>query len=208
MGRDWGILFAPGVPFTNRLLDPFIVLECEQIKAAFECEFRMSHNIVLQGGAREPVYLPAGENEPNRLCFTHDYPASALHEIAHWCLAREEQLALRDWGLWYFPDGRSAAQQAAFEKAEARVQAIEWILSFAAGRRFRESCDNLGGEMTDARAFKDAIHAYVLRFCVQGLPVRAARLATAFAALRGCQFTLSENAYRRAALDEMQGAGE
>jgi elongation factor P hydroxylase len=179
------------------------MLGCEQIKAIFEHEFRRSHNIVLIGGGAEPVYLPSVQGLPNRLCYTRDYPASALHEIAHWCLARDEQLALRDWGLWYVPDGRNARQQQHFQQVEARVQALEWILSVAAGRPFRESSDNLGGETTDDLSFKEAIHEYVQKFCESGLPERAARLWRAFSTANGTALELSPGFFRRSALDEL-----
>jgi elongation factor P hydroxylase len=178
------------------------MLGCEQIKAIFENEFRRSHNIVLIGGAEEPIYLPSVQALPHRLCYTRDYPASALHEIAHWCLARDEQLALRDWGLWYVPDGRNTIQQQKFQQAEARVQALEWILSVAAGRPFRASSDNLGGEATDDLSFKNAIHEDVRKFCDSGLPERAARLWRAFSTANDDELVLSFGVFRRSALDE------
>jgi elongation factor P hydroxylase len=58
-----------------------------------------------------------------------DYLASALHEVAHWCLAGVERRKLEDYGYWYSPDGRSRGEQSAFENVEARPQALEWILS-------------------------------------------------------------------------------
>jgi elongation factor P hydroxylase len=162
------------------------VLGCEGIKAVFEQQFRESHGVELKGGAREPLYLPAkSPQEYHQLIYTLDYPASALHELAHWCLASDEQLQLRDWGHWYVPDGRSVEEQRRFQRAEARVQALEWILSWAAGRSFRESSDNLSGEALDERYFKEAIHQQVLVFCEQGPPPRAIQLARAFA--RACQ---------------------
>jgi elongation factor P hydroxylase len=183
-------------------LPSFIVFDCEEIKSVFEQAFGQSHNIRLVGGAAEPLYLPAGPGQPhNRLIYSHDYPASALHEIAHWCLASVEQLALKDWGHWYTPDGRTAEQQRQFQRAEARVQAIEWFLSLAAGRPFRESSDNLSGEAIDAGEFKDQIHAYALRFCAQGLPERAGQLFSAFGKARGKNLVLSAALFQREALD-------
>ena len=176
------------------------MLSCEQIKAVFEQEFGWRYNIELQGGAEEPLYLPA-EDRANQLLYTRDYPASALHEIAHWCLATEEQLKLKDWGHWYAPDGRTAEQQQRFQRAEARVQAVEWALSIAAGHRFRESTDNLDGEYIDSTEFKNQIHDHVLRFCERGLPERAAQLCHAFARRRRQPLVLSPALFARETLN-------
>lgn len=165
-----------------------MVLDCEQIKAVFEGLFHESHRICLRGGAAEPLYLPAGEGRAfNELFHTRDYAASALHEIAHWCLARPEQLLQKDWGHWYQPDGRTAEQQRIFERAEARVQALEWILCVAAGLRFRPSTDNLSGEVTDDAPFHAAIYMRTLRYCREGLPERAAMLVKALVLARGAE---------------------
>jgi elongation factor P hydroxylase len=176
------------------------VLGCEQIKAVFELEFGLSHRVCLNGGAEEPLYLPS-EHQPNQIIYTRDYPASALHEIAHWCLASAEQLKLKDWGHWYTPDGRGAEQQRRFQRAEARVQAIEWALSVAAGRPFRESSDNLSGEYIDDMAFKDQIHGHILRFCDRGLPERAGQLFDAFVKTRRENLVLSAALFHRQALN-------
>lgn len=167
------------------------MLGCDGIKAVFEQQFRESHRVELKGGAREPLYLPAEKTqEYHQVIYTFDYPASALHELAHWCLASDEQLQLRDWGHWYLPDGRSVEQQKSFQRAEARIQALEWILSCAAGRLFRESSDNLSGEALDEYFFKKAIYQQVLVFCERGLPPRARQLAQAFAQACHREFNL------------------
>ena len=182
-------------------------LGCKTIEAVFEQTFRHSHRVQLQGGAPEPLYLPAQDPHAfHQLIYTLDYPASALHEIAHWCLASDDQLLLKDWGHWYVPDGRTAEQQARFQGAEARVQALEWILSKAAGRPFRESADNLGGEGLDPSPFRQAIHQQVARYCEQGLPPRALALAQALAAARQQRFSLSLDDYPLAALTAMTAA--
>lgn len=167
------------------------MLGCDGIKMVFEQQFRESHRVELRGGAREPLYLPAEKpQEYHQVIYTFDYPASALHELAHWCLANDEQLALKDWGHWYVPDGRNVEQQQRFQRAEARVQALEWILSRAAGRPFRESSDNLGGEALDERLFRESIYQQVLVFCEQGLPARAWQLTQAFARALQTEFHL------------------
>lgn len=178
------------------------MFDCDEIKSVFEQEFGQSHHIRLIGGAEEPLYLPAQANQHhNHLIYTRDYPASALHEMAHWCLASAEQLTQKDWGHWYMPDGRSAEQQRTFQRAEARVQAIEWVLSVAAGRPFRESSDNLSGEAIDANEFRDQIYQQVQRFCEQGLPERAGQLFSAFVKARGENLVLSKNLFKRELLN-------
>ena len=56
----------------------------------------------LQGGAEEPIYFPSGDaRQHNEIHFTRDYCASAMHEIAHWCVAGAERRRLVDFGYWY-----------------------------------------------------------------------------------------------------------
>jgi elongation factor P hydroxylase len=106
--------------------------------------FRELYNCVLIGGADEPVYLPANnERSHNQIHFAQDYFASALHEIAHWCIAGSERRKQVDYGYWYIKDGRSREQQANFESVEVYPQAIEAIFAQACGYPFKVSIDNL-----------------------------------------------------------------
>jgi elongation factor P hydroxylase len=94
------------------------------------------------------------------LWYREDYFASALHEVAHWCIAGEQRRQQLDFGYWYAPDGRSPEQQGAFEAVEYKPQALEWFFSLACGYRFRLSADNLGmpgGEMPDASEFRGRV---------------------------------------------------
>lgn len=188
--------------YTIVRLGRVLVLGCDAIKRVFEQQFRESHRVELMGGAAEPLYLPAEKYEQyHKLIYTFDYPASALHELAHWCLASDEQLQRKDWGHWYVPDGRNVEQQQRFQRAEVRVQALEWILAQAANRPFRESSDNLSGTVLDEGLFKESIYQQVLVFCEQGLPPRAGQLAEAFAqASRGERFVLSPDQFSLEAL--------
>lgn len=174
------------------------MLDCQQIKSVFEQEFADTYRVQLSGGAEEPLYIPS--DTQNQIIYTRDYPASALHEIAHWCLASAEQLQLKDWGHWYTPDGRTAEQQRTFQRAEARVQAIEWLLSIGAGRPFRESSDNLSGEAIDDSEFKDQIYQQAVRWCERGLPERARQLFCAFAKYRGENPVISAALFQREVL--------
>jgi elongation factor P hydroxylase len=131
----------------------------------------------LIGGAGEPYYQPATPAQKYHLLYYRsDYFASALHEIAHWCIAGEERRQLPDFGYWYAPDGRSPAQQRAFEAVESKPQALEWLFSRACGYRFCISVDNLGAPDTlasDTTAFKRQVLADALAWQRDGLPPRA-----------------------------------
>ena len=137
----------------------------------FETCFAASYNTRLVGGAPEPIYLPADAEEPmHRILFTHDYFRSALHEIAHWCVAGAARREQVDFGYWYAPDGRSAEQQSAFEQVEVKPQALEWLFCEAAGHRFRVSLDNLSGEATDPTPFKHGSSIRCRTICVTAFP--------------------------------------
>ncbi|PAV26749.1 hypothetical protein CF392_04075 [Tamilnaduibacter salinus] len=143
--------------------------------------FLQQWNTELVRGEDEPEYVPAsGEYPHHRVVFAHGFYASALHETSHWCIAGERRRQLYDYGYWYCPDGRTAQQQAEFEKVEVRPQALEWIFSEAAGFRFHISLDNLSGDgAADEARFRRAVSQQALRYLDQGLPVRAKRFCDA-----------------------------
>ena len=132
----------------------------------------------LEGGAEEPLYQPASaESEYHVLYYRADYFASALHEVAHWCIAGPQRRQRVDFGYWYAPDGRSAEQQHCFESAEYRPQALEWYFSRACAYRFRVSADNLNGmpgELSGGADFRQRIFDQALLWQRVGLPGRAA----------------------------------
>ncbi|HEX6927806.1 MAG TPA: elongation factor P hydroxylase [Gammaproteobacteria bacterium] len=141
--------------------------------------------------AAEPVYLPADAACPfNRIVFAHGFFASALHEIAHWCLAGAKRRARVDYGYWYAPDDRDTAKQAEFERVEARPQAIEWAFCLAAGFRFAVSADNLSGVPVDRARFTRAVHRELCRFTDRGFPPRARTFITALEQFYGCEFRM------------------
>lgn len=160
---------------------------CDDVVTCFNACFLENHNTRLIKGGEEPIYLPADKDSPNhRIIFTKDYYSSALHEIAHWCVAGEARRQLVDYGYWYAPDGRSLEQQKQFEQVEIRPQAVEWVFHKAAGCRFRVSADNLNGDVGDGEEFKDNIFRLVQSFCLaQGsnFPPRALTFALALAEL-------------------------
>ncbi|WP_088332291.1 elongation factor P hydroxylase [Lacimicrobium sp. SS2-24] len=140
----------------------------------FDGQFAGSYNTRLIKGTDEPVYLPADDHCPyHRIVFAHGFYASALHEIAHWCLAGSRRRQLQDYGYWYCPDGRDASQQAAFEQVEIKPQAIEWAFCLAAAKTFRVSTDNLDGAEPDREGFTRNVQAQLNNYLKHGFPARA-----------------------------------
>ncbi|HEX7035980.1 MAG TPA: elongation factor P hydroxylase [Pseudomonadales bacterium] len=136
------------------------------IAGRFNARFGRRAGVLLVGGAAEPLYTPGSGRYPALIRYTHDYARSALHEIAHWLLARPDRRRLVDYGLWYRPPPRSAAEQARFYAAEVPVQALEMLLSEAAGVPFRFSADNPGIDHDTARlSFESRVRARFLELC-------------------------------------------
>lgn len=154
---------------------PVIEHNPEDLMAIFDGLFAHRHNTRLIRGDGEPVYLPASDRcQFHQVVFAHGYFASALHEIAHWCIAGEQRRQQLDYGYWYAADGRTGTQQQAFEKVEVKPQALEWIFSKSCDKPFRISVDNLNGIQSDPTPFKRAVFRQVQRYCTAGLPRRAA----------------------------------
>ena len=158
--------------------------------------FLEQYNTRLVRGGEEPVYLPAGDGRTHHeLHFAHGFYRSALHESAHWLIAGEARRQQVDFGYWYEPDGRTVQQQSLFEQVEVKPQALEWILSQAAGVQFRVSVDNLDGEPSDSSAFKQAVYSQVLSYVQHGLWPRAERLRLALCRFYQREETLSAEQY-------------
>lgn len=143
------------------------------LKQTFDALFLNTYYTQLSFGHEEPFYRAARGNEPAEIQSREDFLSSALHEIAHWCVAGEERRKLDDFGYWYEPDGRSAAQQAEFERVEVKPQAIEWALSLAMNHEFHFSADNLGAAVGPSEDFKKNVYQQLTGFWTDGLPNRA-----------------------------------
>lgn len=180
------------------LVQPIEVHHCaDDLVQCFNQTFDKLYNTRLVGGGEEPIYLPADEEEScHRIVFTHDYFASALHEIAHWCVAGDARRQQVDYGYWYAPDGRSEAQQQEFEQVEIKPQAMEWMFSVACGYRFRVSADNLEAGLGASDSFKVNIHKQVLRYCQQGLPERPQQFVLALAQYYGVENPFAAHHYQ------------
>jgi len=155
----------------------------------------------LHGGSEEPVYLPAERpGDFHGIHFTHDYFASALHEVAHWCVAGEQRRQLTDYGYWYAPDGRDERQQALFEQVEIKPQALEWIFATACGFPFKVSVDNLTGNASASDSFRFSICQQTHRYCEEGLPYRAGLFTEQLKKFYGVDNPLSQACYSAAFL--------
>ncbi|MFT5880938.1 MAG: elongation factor P hydroxylase [Moritella sp.] len=161
----------------------------QDLISIFNHTFLSRFNTKLEKGGDEPIYLPATTAyeqyvscEFNRIIFAHGFYASGLHEIAHWLVAGIERHNLVDFGYWYIADGRNEAQQTAFEKVEIVPQAIEWILSVAAGFHYKVSADNLSGITPDRLGFQHKIYDRVILYLENGLSARTQALVVALQA--------------------------
>lgn len=151
-----------------------MIHHCQDLITIFDSLFATEEQTILIGGGEEPLYQPQTEAEPlNKVIFTQDYYASALHEIAHWCLAGEKRRRLIDYGYWYRPDGRSETEQRLFEQVEIKPQAIEWLFSLAAGFNFNISLDNLTGNASHSENFLTQVYTQAKHYLSVGVPLRA-----------------------------------
>ncbi|MCR9104118.1 MAG: elongation factor P hydroxylase [Gammaproteobacteria bacterium] len=170
------------MPVTSRAerAQTFASVRLEQV---FDACIGQAYRTRLAGGACEPLYQPAASPAGvSVIYYRNDFFASALHEVAHWCLAGAARRNKVDYGYWYTADGRDAATQRAFEAVEYRPQALEWIFSRACGWQFCLSIDNLDaldGQLPDTRAFGQRVLGQVRLWQAQGLPSRAATVFNA-----------------------------
>lgn len=131
----------------------------ELLETLFQDCFGEQFNTLLVGGKDEPFYRAPRGSEPAEIHYRHDYFRSALHEVAHWCVAGEARRLQDDYGYWYAPDGRDAEQQKAFEQVEVLPQAWELLFCAACGHPFRVSMDNLDNMPADIAGFEEAVLA-------------------------------------------------
>lgn len=182
-------------------------IDSDSLVNLFNDVFLSLHNTCLVGGGTEPEYRPATIDSTNsihhRIIFREDYVSSALHEIAHWCIAGQSRRQQVDYGYWYVPDGRDREQQSLFEQVECKPQALEWIFSLAAGVRFRVSVDNLDAAIDDATGdniaqsllrFKQGVVEQAQEYCLKGLNERAERWLAALYSFSSGKIVSSDQA--------------
>ena len=94
-------------------------LKVEELTVIFNDLFSDSFNTCLEGGADEPLYLPASSIcKHNRLIFFQDYISRALYDISHSCIVGDKCRNLLDYVSLYYPDGRCVAEKTILEKVE------------------------------------------------------------------------------------------
>ncbi len=158
------------LPFPNK---SGTIKQAEDLVKLFNYCFANTENTILVGGAEEPIYEPASDNRQyHHVIFTRDYFSSALHEIAHWCIAGQERRNHVDYAYWYHPDGRDPYQQAKFEAAEVKPQAIEHAFSLASNIKFRVSIDNLENEQSSSDKFERTVDKQLAIFIQSGFNSR------------------------------------
>ena len=178
------------------------VADGDAISRLFSRLFLASHNTRLHGGAPEPFYEPPANDCAAVIHYREDYAASALHEVAHWCIAGPERRRLPDYGYWYEADGRGDAAQGRFQSVEARPQALEWCFAQAAGLPFRISLDNLDDPPTELqrRAFAGAVVTAGEALVARGLPPRGRRFFDALAREFRAGFRVTDLCFSRDSL--------
>jgi hypothetical protein len=160
-------------------------MNAAQIIYVFNSLFSESCNTRLSGGFSEPFYKAARRpHDVHEIQYREDFVSSALHEIAHWCLAGSLRRTQDDYGYWYIKD-RCKDQQEQFEQVEAKPQGLEWILSIAAGVDFRVSCDNFDVKSSDTTLFRRLVRQQAVAQIEAGLLQRTRQLADALTAISG-----------------------
>ena len=130
--------------------------------------------IRLVGGFPEPFYQAPSGKVSAEVQFTRDYERSALHELAHWCIAGAARRLHDDYGYWYEPDGRTGSQQQLFFKVEVKPQALEKHFCDALGIAFDVSVDNLENvDIDGVETFKRDVERQYTHYASTGLPERA-----------------------------------
>ncbi|MDY7026298.1 MAG: elongation factor P hydroxylase [Pseudomonadota bacterium] len=156
-----------------------------QIEAIFHHCFYQSFQTVLVGGALEPLYQPSAKtSDDHQIFYREDFLQSALHEVAHWCLAGEARRQQVDYGYWYVPESQRAPDmQQTFIQVEAKPQALERCFTEALGCKFRPSFDNIDGyDSAQLIEFESLINKKYIALKQDGLPPRALRFFNALAA--------------------------
>lgn len=156
--------------------EPVHNLSSIRLEQVFANCFLAQFNTRLIGGHEEPLYQPeTPTGEAALIQYRSNYFASALHEVAHWCIAGPARRLQIDYGYWYAPDGRDAETQRQFESVEYKPQALEWFFAKACGYPFKLSLDNLSGDdmhSADTQTFEEAVLEQAHCWQENGLPAR------------------------------------
>ena len=126
-------------------------MNSETISDLFDSTFEKKYRVRLIGGAVEPIYLPPTNKKTGAICFREDFVSSALHEVAHWCIAGRDRRKMVDFGYEYISPPRDEVAQIIFFQAETRVQGLERLFSEVLGVSFSVSLDNLDCDQVTAK---------------------------------------------------------
>ena len=150
-------------------------MESAAVIIIFDQLFGERYETHLIEGAPEPFYhyVPKGYS---KIFFRSDYTSSALHEVAHWCIAGPNRRRENDYGYFYVED-RNKEQQLQFQRVERKVQALEWVFSVAANVPFELSFDNFND--FDPLPFGREVRLSVMTLLADGLAQRALTFANA-----------------------------
>jgi elongation factor P hydroxylase len=171
-------------------------MNADQIVRVFNSLFFKSCNTILSGGFSEPLYKAARRpHDLHEIRYREDFSSSALHEIAHWCLAGSLRRKQDDYGYWYKTD-RCKDQQVRFEQVEAKPQGLEWILSVAAGVEFRVSCDNFDIESPDITLLRRRVRQQAQAQIETGLLQRTVQFVDALVEISGETGYMDASHYR------------
>lgn len=148
-------------------------MDLETFTRILNKQYLHRYGTILTGEHKEPFYRAPSNGRAAEIQFKRDYIRSAMHELAHWCLAGKERRLLDDFGYWYLEDGRTQTQQEAFFKVEVRPQAIEWAFATVCGAPFEVSVDNLENHVSGSLKFQDMVHQQISEYLNSGYPRRA-----------------------------------
>lgn len=155
----------------------------QALARVFNLRFGERYNVVCVGGFAQPEYLPADQTQgAAQLGYTQDYAASALHEIAHWCIAGTRRLALADFGYDYLPPPRDKRIQQRFFALEYKVQLLEAWFALGTGVRFVASADNFECTQIAYDVFAQKIADALALPSMLKIPLRAQQFTNALAA--------------------------
>lgn len=156
-------------------------ISSQVIEQLFKACFFDDYQTLLIGGADEPLYQPnASAQGEHHIYYRADYVSSALHEVAHWCLAGESRLVLEDYGYWYIPEAeRTIEQQQKFMQVEAKPQALEKVFSEALGIDFKPSLDSFICDHIVEEMFQELIQKEYSNFFEQPFSERSFRFFNA-----------------------------
>jgi len=149
-------------------------IHVSKIQSLFHEAFFETYRVELLSGTPEPFYRAAKtRDEINQIFSRSDFIRSALHEIAHWCVAGSVRRKQDDYGYWYSPDGRDLQRQKEFEDGEAKPQAIEKAFCEVLEIPFQVSVDNLKLTDYDTSSFEKKVDEELKRLRREGFPKRA-----------------------------------